>query len=240
VCITIITVLVAILLPAIGGVMQMSRGFKCQLGLRSIAFDFTVFADEEVHGPRGDDDVTGQRGPFHLENFVDAQYQIDEFWAWESATSVRLREVGGTELMSCPNVRADLTLLRNRSCVEGGITPPSEVSFGFNMRLHRVRDVQSGPPRSRTVMLTSAILLESKVPLVWDVDGALAAQRNVGPLFTAPQLPGDPSIDTADLWFPAARHRGSVNFAFTDGHVEDSQDALAETDWRWSYIPDQR
>ena len=52
VVIAIVVLLIALLLPALGGVMTSARGFRCQMSMRTVAFDFAVFADESLqfHG----------------------------------------------------------------------------------------------------------------------------------------------------------------------------------------------
>ncbi len=60
--VSIIGLLIGILTPAISGAMVRARSFKCQMAQRSVAFDFQIFADLQLHGDRGDDGDTSAFG----------------------------------------------------------------------------------------------------------------------------------------------------------------------------------
>jgi prepilin-type processing-associated H-X9-DG protein/prepilin-type N-terminal cleavage/methylation domain-containing protein len=228
VVIAILAVLIALLLPMARGTVRAARGFKCQLAQRAVAFDFQIFADEKLHGPRGNDESLGSRF-FRLETFQDSQYSIDEFWAWDNAPEAEFPDAAGNDPMRCPEVRGPITLRRNTPCTGGAIQPPERISFGFNMRLHR--------PAGPVVRLTSQIMEQRSVPLLWDVDSQVAVDRGIIPVFSAPSM-GDTGLLANDrYWFPALRHNGEGNFAFVDGHVATSSRPLAEGDWAWTYRP---
>src|SRR5690242_14076117 len=70
--IAIVALLLAILLPALGYTVRAARGFRCQVSLRSVAFDFSVFADDNLHGDRGDDVAVVGRRRFRLETFQES------------------------------------------------------------------------------------------------------------------------------------------------------------------------
>ncbi len=236
----IIGVLLAILLPAIGSTMRSARAFRCQMSLRSVAFDFTVFADDQMHGDRGDDAQLGP-GRFRLETFVESQYGIDEFWNWGSPPVHTLPDAAGNDPMRCPAVRGVVTVYSGTPCSsQGAVTPGANVSYGFNMRLHIGETVGAGgQPSWQNVTLTSSVAQENDVPLVWDVDGERAEQlpTPVTPVFSAPSL-GTTGIYANDArWFPASRHQGGGNYAFLDGSVRSSRRPLEQDGWRWGYSP---
>ncbi|HZW10098.1 MAG TPA: hypothetical protein VFF69_09350, partial [Phycisphaerales bacterium] len=213
--------------------MGAARKFRCQVSLRSIGFDFGVFADETLHGDRGHDEELGDR--FRLETFQESEYGIDEFWRWGEKNSHPLPDAENNNPMRCAEVGGAITLHRAVPCSNGAITPSENVSFGFNGRLHRAP--RAGGDRWQPVTLTSAVAGESMVPLAWDVDGAEAKRRGVQPVFSAPK--GDEGTGPfagGTFWFPAMRHNGGLNVLFVDQHVEFSTRPLDE-DWRWSFLP---
>jgi prepilin-type processing-associated H-X9-DG protein/prepilin-type N-terminal cleavage/methylation domain-containing protein len=246
--ITIIAVLVALLLPAARGSIGAARGFKCQTSQRSVAFDFGLFADETLHPFRGDDESTDPaiRGPlalgqFHLATFIESQYSIDEFWPDPTTNTIHLPDVNGRDPMRCAEVKGDVTLRRGLPCTQGAVTPPQNVSFGFNMRLHLSdRRWQAGDPNPVGLsyqVFSSAEVTPSSIPLLWDVDGAVAGQRSAVPLLSAPAL-DSPALFAGDhYWYPAQRHNGAVNVAFVDGHVAASRTPLLERTWAWGFDP---
>jgi prepilin-type processing-associated H-X9-DG protein len=117
------------------------------------------------------------------------------------------------------------------------VSPPENVSYGFNLRLHRAQTASaSGQPQASFVKLSGALLEENMVPFAWDVDGAAAKLQTVVPLFSAPSL--DSVIYGNDrYWWPGFRHGGRANFVFVDGSVRSSSRPLEEEGWRWSYQP---
>jgi prepilin-type processing-associated H-X9-DG protein/prepilin-type N-terminal cleavage/methylation domain-containing protein len=237
VTIAIIGVLLSLLLPAVRNALGATRGFKCKLSQRSVAFDFSVFADNELHGSRGDDDQLA-KGHFRLETFQESEYQVDEFWNWGGDNQVELPDAAGNDPMRCPEVRGTMVLRRNMACTQGAIDPPESISFGFNVRLH-IAEVAApgGGTRQTSVQLTSAILQQTDVPLFWDVDGSQATQFDMWPVFSGPSLDSPGVFANDRYWFPGMRHNGRANFAFIDGHVEESRTPLQEAAWNWGYQP---
>lgn len=235
--IAMIAILLSILLPTLGAAMESGRAFRCQMSLRSISLDFNAFADDELRGSRGDDDLSNSR-TFRLETFQESQYGIDEFWAWESEKTHVVPDEAGNNPMRCDSVRGALTLSSNTPCSKGALSPPANVSFTFNSRLDRAEvQIPGGPFVPKAVLLTSAILEHGMVPLAWDVDGQAAKGNGVSPVFSAPAL-DSASIYSADkYWFPSTRHNGASNFAFIDGHVEASTKPLDESGWLWGFQP---
>jgi prepilin-type processing-associated H-X9-DG protein len=237
VTIAIIVALLAILLPALQHTVAASRGFRCQMSLRGVAFDFSIFADDQLHGSRGDDETRfGNR--FYLATFQDSQYSISEFWGWGAALTHTLPDEAENDPMRCAAVRGPITVKRGLSCERGGVIPFEHISFGFNKRLHRpVVYTEVGSYRTPKIRLTSEITTHGMVPLAWDIDGAAASAVGMSPVFSAPGL-GSPGTYAGNRsWYPAFRHTGAANFAFIGGHVLSSRQPLAERDWRWSFQP---
>lgn len=239
VVIAIVGILASLLLPAAAGTLKTARSFRCQASLRSVAFDFSIFANETLHGDRGDDDSALSGNKFRLATFQDSQYGLDEFWRWDQADEMTIRAGQPGDPLRCAEVRGDITLLSATPCTDGAIEPAQNVSYTFNMRLHRpeVRGPSGNLVLSTPVALSSAILDQNRVPLVWDVDGAAALQAGVSPVFSAPPLNSVGPLGGNRYWFPGRRHAGSMNAAFVDGSVAGSAKPLEEANWDWSYQP---
>jgi hypothetical protein len=144
--------------------------------------------------------------------------------------------------LMCP---AGSTVLERRSrmpCSAGAVGPRRHVSIGFNKRLERRTTVINGRPFLTTAYLTSGVLHQPDVPLLFDVDGEEAAGRDVAPYYSAPPLLNDKVIDAYEAglyWFPAFRHRGRMKVGFIGGHVLSTSSPLEEPWWRWSLQPGQ-
>lgn len=236
--IAIIAVMLAFLLPALGSTIRSARGFRCQTSLRSVAFDFSIFADSQLHGDRGTDRSLGPER-FRLETFQESQYGLDEFWRWGSPASYSLPDAAKNDPMRCSEVRGAITIYNNTPCSQGAISPPQNVSFTFNMRLHRPEGLgPNGQPALIPVSLTSDVLQHGRVPLAWDVDGLKAQQRGATPVFSAPSLSATGPYANDQYWFPGFRHSGgTANFAFIDGSVAASSRPQTEPGWDWSFQP---
>lgn len=237
VTIAIIATLLALVLPGLGGTMRSARSFKCQMALRAVSFDFSIFADDQLHGDRGDDDqLRGDR--FRVETFQETQYKIDEFWGWGAQQRVTLPDDAGNDPMRCPENPGAVELRRNVPCTGGGVGPPAHISFGFNVRLHVNEVIDSnGRPRIRQVRLDSLILDEPNVPLAWDIDGEVAMANGVPAVFSGPSLDSIAVFAQDRYWFPSFRHGGSLNVAFVDGRVVGTRTPLTEPGWRWDFQP---
>lgn len=234
VSIAIVAILLVIALPMLARTMGSARGFRCQVAQRSVAFDFAVFASDEMGPDRGDDAWLNNR--FRLETFQDSQYGIDEFWRWGEVSSYTLPDNANNDPMRCAEVPSEITVKRFLSCASGGVSPPANISFGFNLRMHRESKIVDGSPRLDPVHLSSAVLESGSTPLFWDVDGKLAASRGLDPVFSAPSLEDRVTLGHDRYWFPARRHNGAVNVAFIDGRVTASRDPLSEPGWAWKPV----
>ncbi|MCC6323047.1 MAG: prepilin-type N-terminal cleavage/methylation domain-containing protein [Phycisphaerales bacterium] len=238
--VTIIAVLVSLLLPAIGGTIASARAFRCKSSQRTIAFDFQVFADDALHGSRGQDEVDLRPGYFRLVTFQDSQYQVNSFWGYGNASTAELPDANGRDPMRCPDVKGILKLRRGAPCTQGGVGPAENVSFGFNVRMH-MSERYAAVGRNPHVGLTSKILEgnskadPASIPLLMDVDGAAAVANGVSPLFAGPSVPGSTLLDNDRYWFPGLRHNGDMNIAFIDGHVESTHRPLQQRNWAWDF-----
>ncbi len=247
--ITILAILISLLLPAARSAVGAARGFKCQMAQRSVTFDFGLFADESLHPYRGDDETPPNpampivpKGQFRLETFIESQYGLDEFWAdsYGQAATAKLPDANGRDPMRCAEVKGEITLTRAVPCTQGAVSPPKSVSYGFNERLHRSEArFALGDPRtiglSRATLERQGVSME-RVPLLWDVDGAVAAQRGLVPLFSAPAMGSTTLYSGNQHWFPAMRHNGTMSVSFIDGHVAMTRKPLSEP-WAWDFDP---
>lgn len=236
VVLAVIGLLIAILLPMLASAMESARGFQCQMSQRTVAFDFQLFADPQLHGDRGDDD---HGNSFHIETFLESQYGVDEFWRYGESTLLHeTPDEQGNDPMRCPSVREPLVMRQNFPCSNGAVSPPQNVSFGFNARLDRIEILDSrGRPRAIAVELRPSILEHSMVPLLMDIDGQRAFELGANGMYIAPSLDSQGPYANDRLWFPGLRHNGSANIAFMDGHVESSSQPDQEPGWDWGFEP---
>ncbi len=219
--------------------MARARAFRCQMNLRSVAFDFAVFAEPGTRGEHGTDEATYGPRRFSLETFIESEYRVDEFWPRDdSRTMITRAGDADRDAMRCAAVPGDLNLRRATPCRAGAVGPPGNISFGFNSRLFRVESVDPrGRPRATEVTLTPDILSHGLVPLVWDVDGVAAAATDGVPHFTAPALDSRGPYSNNRQWWPGLRHAGQGNFALIDGSVHGTPTPLAGNGWQWAYQP---
>ncbi len=239
VVLAITALLVSMIAPALSRTLGSARGFRCQMSLRQIAFDFSLFADEQIPADRGDDlRELGQRR-FRLMTFQESLYGLDEFWAHREAETARLTEGRAEPPMRCSEVHGDMVLRRGRTAEDwGAIGPPENISFGFNIRLHRPETPVHGLASPEPAALTPEIMTAGMTPLVWDVDGR-DAFRNKGvlPQFSGPSINPMGAYANDVVWFPGARHNGQINVAFIGGQVAASSDPTSEPGWRWDVRP---
>ena len=238
VVISIIALLGVMMAPALSSTMGAARGFRCQMSLRQVAFEFSVFADDQIGADRGDDAPLGNQR-FRLMTFQESLYGLDEYWTGGGSEQVVLTEDNPDPPMRCSEIHGDLLLQRGLSVEHfGAIRPPENVSYGFNIRLHRPEVGEYGVPTAEPTRLSSAVLMNGMVPLVWDVDGHEAfTGKGTLPQFTGPSLDSQGVYSNEMVWFPSSRHNGQVNVAFIGGHVDSSKDPLAEPTWQWGYQP---
>ena len=214
VVVAIIGMLLAVLLPALSLVRAQAKKVRCMVNLRTVAFDFRLFADDYSYATRGDSDHRADRR-FRFEDFVDSQYKIEEFWSgWP----------GQTQSMSA-------------ACKAQAVTPLENVSYGFNGRLDREAVWFHGRIRMAPAYLDSGVLESGRIPIAFDIDGRTAVERDKLPYFSAPPGAIEDAYHSGEYWFPSTRHAGRMNVAFTGGHVLSSADPLREAEWAWQYQP---
>lgn len=237
VAISILSILFAILVPALNSGRDAARSLKCRAQYREVAFSFVDFVSRSSH--HGDGEQWGD-SIVKIEDFQESVYRVHEFWDGP-ATLERVAYQPGKQPLMCP---AGPDLLDRRAempCTAGAVGPAPNVSSGLNKRLDSKTRYVNGSPFPQKVYLNEKVLMYPDVPLVLDVDGKKAVANGVGPYFTAPPLPNDgpPDIYSNGLsWFPSFRHRGQINVAFIGGHVLSSRSPLTEPWWRWSFQPD--
>jgi prepilin-type processing-associated H-X9-DG protein/prepilin-type N-terminal cleavage/methylation domain-containing protein len=243
--VAIIGVLLTLIFPAVRGTLGAARGFRCQSSQRTIAFDFSIFADDDIRGSRGEDDQVMPPGLFRIETFQNSQYGINEFWEFGQVPWYRVPDTKGRDPMRCSEVRGPLDLYRYLSCASGGVRPPQNVSFGFNARLH-FSDARAAAGLPFGVALSSKILegyglvSTANIPLLMDVDGQQAAAAGRSPFFTAPTANAQSNLfGNNSLWWPGDRHNGAMNIAFVDGHVSATKRPVDEPGIAWDFEPPQ-
>jgi len=237
VSVLIISILIAMLLPSLRAVRRQSRAVKCQIHMRSVAFNLQAFVSPAIPMDRGDDEtdpnLTGDSA--WLETFQESQYRVDEFWD-RSASSVDA-DTETLGIMSCPEVSGTIRLRSGRDCREGAVAPADLVAYAFNLRLDRAEARIGDRWITRRVRLNDQILQKSMLPLLWDSDGRVAANRQISPHYSAP--PGDPDAPygSGREWFPAVTRHGRLQVAFVGGEVVSSDDPLSEGSWLWAFNP---
>ncbi|NOG54984.1 MAG: type II secretion system protein [Planctomycetes bacterium] len=236
--ISVIFMLLALAMPGYFGVRTRSHKFKCQMNLRSVAFDLSVFADPTLHGGRGDDDMDSslRRDEFWLETFQESQYRMDEFW--DRSNDRYEGTTGDLGVMACPDVKGRVVINSNTPCRGGAMQPSESVSYAFNLRLDYPDKMVGGHRVPRHTPLSERMLSEpGLIPLLWDADGTVAKQNDVTPHYSAPGLDENSPYSDNRVWFPGFRHGGRMQVAFVSGEVLCTTKPLAHETWRWDYTP---
>ncbi|RME37528.1 MAG: prepilin-type N-terminal cleavage/methylation domain-containing protein, partial [Planctomycetota bacterium] len=231
----ILGVLISILLPALNGVRVSAKRVVCATNMRSVTREFRFFVDGTSEFGRGDSERFGS-GRFHINDFQDALYHLDEFWDLGRASTGTL--TADRNPMLCPAGAPKLIRRKGYPCGRESLGPVRDVSLALNMRLYRAVVDFRGKPMLAPVASTfvpATILQHPLVPLVMDVDGAAADEKGADPYYIAPPQPGseDPYRD-GRFWSPSDRHGGKVNVAFVGGHVLSSEHPARER-WNWTY-----
>lgn len=227
------TVLMAILLPALGSARSSAKSLVCSSNMRSAAIQFAEFAAGESRDGRGDSEQLGKYR-FYINDAQEQLYGLDEFWNLPGDTA----EIQtGQELMLCPAGKGNLTKQRGMPCSAGALLPAENVSIAFNMRLYRAPVTFRGRNVLAPAAATSVhrgIVNRPYVPVLLDIDGDEAARRSLDPFYTAPPVDADDAYAVGRYWMPSSRHGNQTNVAFMGGHVLRSA-APADEHWDWSY-----
>lgn len=235
VVIAILALLLGILLPALSSARESARTLVCSSNLRTVTTQFTLFAEDNAPGGRGDSEAFGSRR-FQINDFQESLYGLDEFWDLGSQDSGVVS--GAASVMLCPSQGARLSKRKGFPCSGAAVAPIDDVSLAMNMRLFRATVEFKG----KTVLAPAAatfvrddILHHPYVPLVIDVDGREASRRGIEPFYSAPPIGRDEDpFDDGRYWMPASRHQRRTNVAFVGGHVLSSANPAAER-WDWAY-----
>jgi hypothetical protein len=233
VVVAIIGMMITLLGGAVGKVREAARSFECKNKLKTVGFEFFQFADDFSSSYRRNRATDGGEG-FHIDDFQEKLYGIDEFWDAKNRTP-QVYDQGSQPLM-CPAGPRQLERRADLPCDAYPVTPVENVTIGFNMRLRSASVRIANRPVLKGVRLSSRIMRHPSVPLAFDVDGGLASEREVLPYYSAPPA-GDTGLYGGGLfWFPSLRH-GSVNAAFVGGHVLSAARAERAAGWDWKYQP---
>ncbi len=225
----IIAALVGLLMTAVSASRRAGLRLRCISQMHQVAFEFRMFADDWTVKWRGDSEILGP-GQFHIEDFKDYIYGVDEFW--DAGPTARLTVDPTRQPMMCPAGPDLLYRQKQATAFQPTVFPERNISLALNRRLWR-DGVVPGVTR-----VTSKILDHPNVPVVFDVDGEAAMAAVGESLYAAPLVkPGDDYWMGA-YWQPAFRHGGSINVAFVGGHVASSKKPLEERSWAWGYIPE--
>lgn len=235
VVISIVSVLMAVLIPALGSARGKIKTLECSSNMRSVATEFALFAEDRSDLGRGDSEKLG-RNQFWINDFQDSLYSIDEYWDEGPRTHAKVTPHDG--LMLCPAGPPELVKRRGFPCSMSALGPAENVSLAVNMRLYRAVIKFKGrkvlAPAAAT-HVRARILHHPYVPLIMDVDGETAARRGLEPFYIAPPVASrDDPYAKGRYWVPSMRHDGKTNVAFVGGHVLSSADPAAER-WDWSY-----
>ena len=238
VTIGIIAVLLSILTPALNAVRKEAKSFKCMARMRTISFQFRMFADEGYRSSRGESAMLNT-SRFDLEDYQESLYRIDEFWQVSSAESQEL--VRTNEPIMCPEGPVKLETYPNCDCSNGAVTPLVNVSLGFNMRMKwaslKQHSIAGEAPRFafQEALVGSRAMDHPNAPLVMDVDGAAADLIHRNPHYTAPPIAEEDTYSDGLWWYPSFRHCGRMNVGFVGGHVLSTSSPLTEPQWDWAF-----
>jgi hypothetical protein len=233
--VSIIALLLAIMTTALRGVRSATKSFVCKNNLRTVAFEFGLFADDYARGDRGDSDQ-GLRAGFSAVDFQESVYKVDEFWDLDEPGTATYRP--SKQPLICPAGPQRLERQSGQPC-QSAVNPQENVSVAFNMRLAAASvSLQStGWWVFRDVRLTPRILEHPDVPLAFDVDGVQAVDRRKLPFYSAPAVEQQGLYANDQFWFPSLRHGRKVNACFVGGYVLSSSDPVNESGWDWRYQP---
>ena len=235
VVISVIALLLAILMPALGAARRAAKTVVCASNMKSVTTEFGFFADGTSALGQGDSEsLRGNR--FRINDFQDSLYNLDEFWELGDADVGRLSV--DSSLALCPAGANSLTKRKGLPCGREAIHPAEDVTMALNMRLYRAVFEIKGKKLLASPSLTvisPRTLSRPYAPLVMDVDGRRAAAQGVEPFYIAPPLPGvDDPYAEGRYWSLSERHGGKTVVGFIGGHVLTSENPEQEH-WDWSH-----
>jgi prepilin-type N-terminal cleavage/methylation domain-containing protein len=234
VVVVLVGLLISLVCVCLSKARNAARTVMCMNNLKTVGYEFYLFADERTATSRGDSDRSG-RALFRLEDFQERIYRVHEFWDVGDAKEARIRT--SEQPLACPSAGAILTKHKSLPCSETAITPLEGISVGFNMRLDQVSTTVSGWTVLRRTRLTTAILEHPEVPLAFGVNGADAVRKGVLPYYSAPPVGDTGFYGNGRFWFPSFRHDGKLNVVCIGGYVQRTADPGATRKANWRYQP---
>lgn len=237
VLITVVALMITLIFPAISKARGEMRQLKCASNLRNIAANFQFFA-EGIKGASRSRFTTLGRRTFHINDFQESLYRLNEYWDLGDAHTGKLKSANSPIL--CPAGPSQLVKRKGFPCGPKALSPIENISLAMNMRLYRRVIHIDGTAQLASAdqtFLSETILNHPYTPLIMDVDGQEAVERNHDPFYMAPpgSDPHDPYA-TGQYWIPSNRHGGRTNVAFVGGHVLSSA-TPAQENWNWNYQP---
>ena len=231
VVVAIIALLLSIVLASLAKARRAAQTVMCMNNLKTVGQEFFVFAD----GGGGARQTPGRDSRlFHLEEFQEKLYRIDEFW---DAGNKNQAVVDSKHPLACPAVKAVMLKTKGLPCSGSAISPPEAVSIGFNMRLYQVSIVFNGRQRLQRTWLSPRILEKPELPLAFGVDGKEADNKGVLPHYAAPPAGDTGPYGSGLFWFPSLRHEGKLNVAHVGGYVQRARDPGRSARANWKYQP---
>jgi len=238
VSIAIVALLLSMLATTFSAVRSATDSFMCKNKLLTVVRRFTLFADEYSQPFRGDDSARLPAGRFFLEDFQQSIYEVDEFFTRDFPPIGSIPYDPDDQPLICP--AGPQNLLREAHLQgQAVVRPRANVSVAMNARLHQGPVLIKDRWVLQSVKLDSQVLNHATTPLVFDVDGRVAADEyDRPPFFSAPagDNPDEP-YGSGEFWFPSFRHKDMMHVGFVGGHVGSSSSPTEEPGWDWGYQP---
>jgi prepilin-type N-terminal cleavage/methylation domain-containing protein/prepilin-type processing-associated H-X9-DG protein len=214
VVITIISILIALLLPALAAARQAALGVECESNLRQFGIVFSVY-ENDYQGSMVVADWAG-------EGWLGALYQIPpgggrKWWpaygSWTPYATSYAGVYGLKHIWTCPAVTPSVGFINGPPTTSGYLNIFEGVGYCYGMNGYLANPIAYPTPDGDGQ---------------WPKINLIADPSDTGYLFDAPPVSasGAPNLSlavsptTADTSVqPACRHNGDANVLFMDGHV---------------------
>ncbi|MCH8157136.1 MAG: hypothetical protein IID18_05185, partial [Nitrospinae bacterium] len=230
----IISLLISILASSLVKARAAAKGFVCKNNLKTVAFEFNLFADDLIF-PASETDYGRRDKRLTIEAFQERIYGINAYWDVKGASRAKIE--ARQQPLVCPEGPQELEKRAGIPCRQFAVGPAENISVGFNMRLDRASLFRNNMWILQPIRLNARILARSDVPLAFDVDGGNIQQEGAVPYYAAPPAKDQGQYGDGGFWHPSFRHAGQLNAAFIGGHVLSSSDPTTEPSWNWAYQP---